>query len=145
MSTNPVNSFLDRIKSAFAKKPAAPARNESSLDLEQNAVRNQTPAASAPTNAAPIANASYARLQAMPATDSTANLPAFKQSSQNLGYLSSPGADQAARRPQRVSSTYTKLQALSASGTGAALNPSESLTEDTGLNDILYRLDNKSS
>jgi hypothetical protein len=132
MPTNSdINAFLERIKSIFSKKPTVANTSAQPLDLQHNAVRSQN------------TNSNAANLPTSPKTasvDSSANLPAFKQNAQDLGYSSSRGGDQAARRPQRVSSTYTKLQALSASGTGAQSTHSN-MPEDTGLHDILNSLD----
>ncbi len=111
MPTNSgTNAFLERIKSIFTKKSPVANSVAQPVDLQQNAVRGQNPNTPATNPQESPRN---------PTVDSSGNLPAFKQNSQDMGYSSSRGADQAARRPQRVSSTYAKLQALSASGTGA--------------------------
>ena len=73
----------------------------------------------------------------MPTDEKQGEQPAFpRPAATEQTYQASRGGAQATRAPKRTSSTYTKLQALSASGTGAAADV------DPGLNNLLDRLDN---
>lgn len=72
---------------------------------------------------------------------SSANLPIYKQSTADEGYQASRSGAEATRRKHKASSTLTKLQALSASGTGAASPKPAAETEEQALNSLLDRLD----
>lgn len=96
-------------------------------------------------------NSTYGKLQSMPQSTTTrvTESPAFVRAEQRAEqqdkisgtYQASRGGAEAARAPRSRSSTYTKLQALSASGTGAA---GERLTDQgAGLDSLLDRLDSE--
>jgi hypothetical protein len=124
-SNNPISALLGRIKCAFGKKPAQPETSaEPDVPQQNDALRR--PSAT-----------TYGKLQALSETEEKkGDQPAFPLPASNeQTYQASRGGAQATRAPKRSSSTYTKLQALSASGTGSSSN------DDPGLNNLLASLD----
>lgn len=85
----------------------------------------------------------FSKLQAMqnnPSTTSNNKMPAFVRPGDDQMYQASKGGAAATKAPKRASSTFTKLQALSASGTGAA---GMHELDDGSLDSLLNRLDNE--
>lgn len=132
-SNSCINSFLDRLKGLFSAKKEDAVRPEPANRTD--AVRPSTENSQ---------TSSQSRMEAIQRqggdVTSSSNLPAFKQG-QDLGYQASRSGAAATRRPQKQSSTYHKLQALSASGTGAAAPDLAGQTGEQALNSILERLD----
>ena len=134
--SNSINSFFERVKDKFTKKAATPP---APVSEPQDAVRK------------PVST--YSRLQAM-SKESNSKMPVVPPAGVGSGpqpgvlngappgsYQASPGGAAATRKPQRASSTFMKLQALSASGTGAADAPKAAQPEEQALHSLLDRLE----
>ncbi|HEY9772951.1 MAG TPA: hypothetical protein V6C81_03980 [Planktothrix sp.] len=129
MSNNPLAALIASLKSLFGSKRAP----DSATDVDNAAPVEEDPHASQRHN-----NSSYTRLQSLPPKSTEG--PAFARQGHDQMYQASKGgADATKAPPKRTSSTFTKLQALSASGTGSAAN--EPLTKDGNLNSLLDELD----
>jgi hypothetical protein len=134
MSSNAcITALLERIKGIFSKSkpvasgPADPTGN-SARQASADALRQVT--------------GSGTKLPKVDrVTESQANMPTFSRTDQ--GYQASRGGAAATGGNRRPSSTFTKLQALSASGIGSAQPGGEQ--PEQSLNNILERMDQKRS
>ncbi len=127
-------ALIERIKNSLFKKKPVP--EEKAL-----AAASASGPRSAATPVEPAQDiAAVNRLQNM-SSKSSANMPVYNGGNDN-GYQASRSGADATRRSHRPSSTLTKLQALSASGTGTAAKPAASTSdEDPALNSLLDRLE----
>lgn len=96
--------------------------------------------ASPSDNAVRKTSSTYEKLQSMPAEKPTNPVVEMNQ---DKGYQASragaAATSAASRPPRRASSTFTKLQSLSSTGTG--VNSPTPIPADTPLNNLLERLD----
>src|ERR1700733_6006326 len=105
MSTNAgISALLERLKGMFSKSKPVPT---GPAPVSTDAVR-------------PVTSSGSRSSTSDRSTDSQANMSTFPRQGQDQGYQASRGGAAATNESRRLSSTFHKLQALSASGTGSA-------------------------
>jgi hypothetical protein len=122
--SNPISALIASLSSRFGRKQAGASPDSEPTETSDGAIAN---AVRKPTS-------SYSKLQSM--TPESAG-PAFNRpASQEQMWQASRGGADATKEPRRASSTFTKLQALSASGNGKSASE-KPIAQNGNLNNLL--------